>query len=340
MLKSGKTVVTGGAGFIGSALVWGLNQLGVDRILVVDRLDSSEKWRNLSPLKFEDYTDADDFAMRVKEQPRAFGDVSAVLHLGANSSTTEMDAGALVRNNFEYSKLMAAWTSNMDARFVYASSAATYGAIEGNVSESIPIRNLRPLNAYAFSKQIFDLWAERTGLLKRAAGLKYFNVFGPNEAHKGDMRSMVCRAFEQIRETGTVRLFRSERPQFRDGEQLRDFLYIKDAVSMTLHLATTPSAVGLFNLGSGTAHTWLDLVSAAFDACGVKRKVEFIDMPERLKSRYQYHTCANIGRLRETGYHSDVTELSAAVSDYVRAYLIPGCRLGDETSSGEPPDFR
>jgi ADP-L-glycero-D-manno-heptose 6-epimerase len=329
MLDNGKVVVTGGAGFIGSALVWGLNRLGLDRILVVDRLDRSDKWRNLSPLRFDDYIEADDFAWRISRNAQEFGPVSAVLHLGACSSTTEADAAFLIRNNFEYSKQMALWSGVVNARFVYASSAATYGGIEGPVSEDLPPEDLRPLNAYAFSKQIFDLWAARAGVLQKAAGLKYFNVFGPNEAHKGEMRSMVYRAFQQIRQTGSVKLFRSERAEFKDGEQLRDFLYVKDAVAMTLHMASCPSAVGIFNLGSGVAHTWLDLTSPVFEACGQPPKVEFIDMPEQLRAKYQYHTCADIRRLRACGYDKEITALPAAVTDYVKSYLIPDLRLGD-----------
>lgn len=332
MLDHGRIVVTGGCGFIGSGLVWGLNRLGLDRILVVDRMDCSCKWRNLTPLSFEDYLDADEFLQRAETCASAFGTVAAVLHLGACSSTAETDTAFLTRNNYQYSQRVAAWSGAVNARFVYASSAATYGAIEGPVSESIPLRQLRPLNAYAFSKHIFDLWAERTGLLARAVGLKYFNVFGPNEEHKGDMRSVVHKAFGQIRECGCVKLFKSRRAEYRDGEQLRDFLYVKDAVRMTLHLAANPAATGLFNLGSGQASTWLDLVSPVFEASGVPQHIEFVEMPENLQPKYQYHTCAVIDRLRSAGYHDSMTPLRDAVIEYVRDYLIPDRRLGDETA--------
>ncbi len=185
------------------------------------------------------------------------------------------------------------------------------------------------LNAYAFSKHLFDCWAARAGVLERAAGLKYFNVFGPNEDHKGDMRSMVNKAYHQIRETGRVRLFRSHRPEFRDGEQRRDFLYVKDAVEMTIHLAAKPDANGLFNLGSGRASTWIELVTPVFEACGLPCQIEYIDMPEELRGKYQYHTCASIERLRRSGYARPVTPLREAVIEYVRDYLIPGRVLGD-----------
>ena len=330
MLDDGRVVVTGGAGFIGSALVWELNRQGVDRIVIADRPQSPGQWRNLRPLRFEDYIDADDLLAQVTASAAALGKVAAILHLGACSATTEQDLRFLLRNNFEYSKNMASWAAKIGARFVYASSAATYGSLEGPVAESIPLESLCPLNPYGFSKQTFDLWAARTGVLDRAVGLKYFNVFGPNEDHKGDMRSMVNRAYEQIRTSGTVRLFRSHRPDFKDGEQLRDFLYVKDAVAMTVHLAATESAHGIFNLGSGRAHTWLDLVTTVFQACSLPPQVEFIDMPAAIRPQYQYHTCASIERLRAAGYSQPITPLNVAVTEYVQQHLIPDCRLGDK----------
>jgi ADP-L-glycero-D-manno-heptose 6-epimerase len=330
MFNDGRILVTGGAGFIGSALVWGLNQMGLDRILIADRLDNPCQWRNLRPLRFEDYVDADELIARTSESPNAFGKIALILHLGACSSTTEQNVRFLMGNNYRYSQRIATWALAMQSRFVYASSAATYGALEGTVAEDLPPESLRPLNAYGYSKHLFDLWARRTGLLEQAVGLKYFNVFGPNEEHKGPMRSMVSRAYEQVRSSGSVQLFRSERPEFRDGEQLRDFLYVKDAVSMTLHLAANPAARGLYNLGSGQAHTWLDLVTPVFAACGLPPRIEFIDMPASLRGQYQYHTCASIGRLRESGYTRPVTPLDRSVADYVRGYLLPGRLLGEE----------
>lgn len=322
-------IVTGGAGFIGSAIVWGLNRRNVDNILIVDRLDQTEKWRNMAALRFADYLDADDFARRITAQPHAFGRVSKFFHLGANSSTTETDSAYLMRNNFEYSKVVAQWALTVDARFLYASSAATYGALEETVSEDLPLASLRPLNAYAFSKHAFDLWAQKAGLLTRIAGLKYFNVFGPNENHKADMRSVVHKSFPQIRDTGKVLLFKSHRAEFRDGEQARDFLYVKDAVAMTLHLADTRAANGIFNIGAGEARTWIDLVTPIFEALDLPVDIEFIDMPETLRAKYQYRTCASIKRLRATGYDAPVTPLRDAVLDYVRNYLMPGQSLGD-----------
>lgn len=325
-----RVLVTGGAGFIGSALVWALNQHGVERIVIADRLGTDEKWRNLVPLKFEDYVDADDLMTRLNNA--TLGSFDLVLHMGACSATTELDASFLMRNNFEFTKNLALWARNHAARFVYASSAATYGdgaqQMEDVAEGNDALAKLRPLNAYGYSKQLFDQYAARSGLLSHIVGLKYFNVFGPNEAHKGDMRSLVHKAYGQIKSTGRVQLFRSHRDDYRDGEQKRDFLYVKDAIAMTLHLATTRSANGLFNIGSGRAHTWLELVDALFVAMGRERAIDFVDIPASIRDKYQYFTQANIGKLRATGYHTPVTALADTVRDYVQGYLANDSRLG------------
>lgn len=320
----GRVLVTGGAGFIGSALVWGLNQRGLHRILIADRVEPTNKWRNLPPLRFDDYIDADALPGRLD----TLHDVSLVLHMGACSSTTETDVAYLTRNNVEYSRVLAEWAVKHGVRFVYASSAATYGAREGLLSEEIPMDELHPLNRYGESKLNFDLMAQRLGYLDRITGLKYFNVFGPNEQHKGDMRSMVDKAFHQALETGTVHLFRSLRAEYADGEQRRDFIYIKDAVDMTLHLATR-SAFGLYNVGSGESHTWLELVGAVFNALSRPVRIQFIDMPESIRNQYQYDTRAALDRLRASGYNDPVTPLAAAIHEYVQEYLLPDRRLGD-----------
>ena len=320
-LSRGRLVITGGAGLIGSAVLWALNRRGIDDVLIVDRLDASEKWKHLVPLRFTDYVDADEFE-RATECGRTLGDIRTVIHLGACSSTTETDVDYLLRNNYEYTKHVARWAVQEDARFVYASSAATYGGLEAELSDEADLHSLRPLNAYAYSKQLFDLYAARTGLDQKICGLKYFNVFGPNEDHKGEMRSIVQKAFEQIRETGSVRLFKSYRPQYRDGEQQRDFIYVKDAVEMTLHLAES-GANGLYNIGTGTAHTWLQLVAPIFRALELPERIEFVEMPCHLRAKYQYYTCARMERLNATGYNHPVTPLADAVTDYVTNYLVP-----------------
>jgi len=314
-------VVTGGAGFIGSALVAGLNSRGVSDILVVDELGDDAKWKNLLNLSFSDYLEKEDF-LEMALAGDALPGVEAVLHMGACSSTTEKDASYLVRNNYEYTKLLAQWASDSDIRFIYASSAATYGdGSEGFSDDEAKIETLRPLNMYGYSKQLFDLWAKKAGLLEGIVGLKYFNVFGPNEYHKADMRSFVVKAFEQINAAGKVRLFKSYKDEYPDGGQLRDFLYIKDAVDMTLFFLDNPEIGGLFNIGTGNARHWNDLVTAVFAAMDKKPDIEYIEMPETIRNQYQYFTQADITKLRTTGYKKDPTSLEEGIKDYVQNYL-------------------
>lgn len=317
-------VVTGGAGFIGSALICALNERGEEDILVVDRLDATEKWKNLVPLRYSDYMDADEFeAAAIAGRPALFGNVKVVYHLGACSSTTEKDAAYLMRNNYEYTKHVANWAVSTGIRLVYASSAATYGALEQGLRDDLDLDTLRPLNMYAYSKHLFDVYARDNGMLKQITGVKYFNIFGPNEQHKGEMRSLVDKAFHQIRERGFIQLFKSYRPEFRDGEQRRDFLYVKDAVNMTLHLGER-GACGLYNIGSGTASTWLDLVRPIFAAMNVPERIEFVSMPAALQGKYQYLTMASMDRFWASGYDRPITPLGEAVTDYVRNYLSKG----------------
>ncbi len=327
-LERARVLVTGGAGFIGSALAWGLNTRGCARIVIADRLGTTAKWRNLRGLQFEDYLEADDLLGHLDRG--SLGAFDLVLHMGACSATTEQDASYLARNNYEFSKDLSRWALRQGTSFVYASSAATYG--DGRVGmddDPAAIERLRPLNMYGYSKLLFDRWARDEGLLSRVAGLRFFNVFGPNEGHKGDMRSVVHKAYAQVRDEGVVRLFRSQHPDYRDGEQRRDFVYVKDVVDMTLHVASH-GAAGLFNIGTGGAQTWLDLVRPIFVSLGVPERIEFIDMPDALKGTYQYHTQADISRLRAAGYTRPPTPLSDAVAEYVTRYLVPGRHLGDE----------
>ena len=327
-LSKGKILVTGGAGFIGSALIWALNSRGIDNILVADRLATDEKWRNLSPLRFDDYVSADDLLDAVRSEALALNDIRWVFHLGACASTTERDLGFLMNNNYGYTRQLCEWSVRRTVRFVYASSAATYGdGSQGMDENESGVNRLRPLNAYGFSKQLFDLHAKARGYLGQVVGLKYFNVFGPNEAHKGEMRSLVSKAFDQLKQTGKIELFKSYKPEFRDGEQKRDFLYVKDAVDMTIHLAIRQGATGLFNLGSGQARTWIDLATAIFAALGKKPEIEFIEMPDVLRGKYQYFTQANIAKIMATGYQGPRYSLETAVADYVQNYLVPGKNL-------------
>ncbi|MDR2982773.1 MAG: ADP-glyceromanno-heptose 6-epimerase [Puniceicoccales bacterium] len=328
--KTGKVLVTGGAGFIGSALIWQLNREGIDNILVTDFLGEDDKYQNLVPLRFADYLEGDALLELIEKNDPLLQDVKTIFHLGACSATTERNARYLIQNNYEYTRRLAEWALRYDVRFVYASSAATYGdGTDGMDDKMEDISRLRPLNMYGYSKHLFDLHAKRNGYLDRLVGLKYFNVYGPNEYHKGSMVSMVYRAFHQIKQEGSVKLFQSDRPEYKDGEQMRDFLYVKDAVSVTLHLARTPTAGGLFNVGSGKARTWLDLMRAIFAAQHLPEKVDFIPMPDVLKAKYQYFTEADITKLRTTGYHQEIPSLEESVADYVKNYLIPGKHLGE-----------
>jgi ADP-L-glycero-D-manno-heptose 6-epimerase len=328
-LSDSRILVTGGAGFIGSALVWELNRRGAEQIVVADMLGTTAKWRHLRPLVFEDYLEASELIDSLRAGD--LGQFDLILHMGASSSTTEQDAAYLIHNNYEFSKDLAYLALHTGARFVYASSAATYGDGSAGMNDTddlTSLQQLRPLNMYGYSKHLFDTYAARSGWFSDIAGVKYFNVFGPNEDHKGDMRSVVLKAFEQIVFRNSVDLFRSYNPDYADGEQVRDFLYVKDAVDMTLHLAAS-RATGLFNVGSGVANTWNSLARAVFAALGKEPRIEFVDMPEEIRDRYQYFTQADLSKLRDTGYEAEITSLPVAVADYVQTYLVPGKVLGD-----------
>ncbi|MBV9265633.1 MAG: ADP-glyceromanno-heptose 6-epimerase [Acidobacteriaceae bacterium] len=329
-LAKGRILVTGGAGFIGSALVWELNRRGLKNILICDILGSDEKWKNLVPLQFADYVEADALRHQIESGSKSLNDITTIFHLGACTSTTETDASYLIRNNFEYTKMLAHFALDRHRRFVYASSAATYGAIAAALPETATLESLRPLNMYGYSKHLFDSYAERAGILPRITGLKYFNVYGPNEYHKGDMRSVVIKAFYQVQETGCIKLFKSYRPEFRNGEQRRDFLYVKDAVGATLFLAEHVDGGGLYNVGSGEPHTWKDLARAIFSGLAREPHIEYIDMPESLRPKYQYFTCAHIDKLRSAGFKHQFHSLDAGVCEYVTHYLIHGRHLGEE----------
>lgn len=314
-------VVTGGAGFIGSAFVWKLNREGIDDIIIVDELGESEKWKNLVRRQYADYIHKDDFMKMVLAEKLPF-DVRALIHMGACSSTTEKDADYLVENNYRYTRRLAAWAMNQDVRFIYASSAATYGdGSRGFSDEEAVTQTLQPINMYGYSKQLFDLWALRHGAERKIAGIKLFNVFGPNEYHKGDMVSVIYKAFHQIMERGRVRLFKSYKPDFGDGEQMRDFVYVKDCVDVVWWLLNNRDVNGIFNLGTGRARTWNDLVAAVFSAMGRERQIEYIDMPDAVHDQYQYFTEAKMDKLRRAGCPVQFLSLEAAVQDYVTGYL-------------------
>jgi ADP-L-glycero-D-manno-heptose 6-epimerase len=326
-------IVTGGAGFLGSALIWKMNRMGIDNILVVDHLGEDDKWKNLRGLHFFDYMEKDAFRTMIADKKLESG-IEAIIHLGACSSTTETDASFLIDNNFNYSKELAKFAVSREIRFIYASSAATYGdgSEIGYVDDEAKIERLRPLNIYGYSKHLFDLWVKNNGLFKVVTGLKFTNVFGPNEYHKEDMRSVVNKAYHQVKSEGVIRLFRSHRPDFADGEQKRDFLYVKDAIEMIAYFLESYDG-GLFNVGSGVAETWNNLAEAVFDALHMPRRIEYFDMPKELRGRYQYYTRAEMEKLRGFGYGNAMTPLAAGVRDYVIEYLEKGAHLGDESAT-------
>jgi len=314
-------IVTGAAGFIGSCMVSKLNRLGRDDILAVDALDETEKWKNLRKLSFDDYIDRDAL-LAFLERPDAAKEIEAVIHMGACSSTTERDAGYLMENNYRYSLTLARFALSAGARFIYASSAATYGDGDRGYSDNEgQLAALEPMNMYGYSKHLFDLKAKREGWLNRCAGLKFFNVYGPNEYHKGDMTSVAFKATRQIRERGRVALFKSHRPDFEDGGQMRDFVYVLDAVAVMAFLLERPDVNGLFNLGTGQARCFKDLALAVFHAMDREPAIDYIDMPESIRDRYQYHTQADMAKLRAAGYDQPFHSLEDGVADYVSAYL-------------------
>jgi len=322
--KDKRVLVTGGAGFIGSVLVWELNRRGCSQVAIADFAADREKCANLAGLRYTGIIEPADLLARLSSG--SMGTLDCIFHLGACSSTTETNEQYLRENNYEYSRRLAEWALGAGVRFVYASSAATYGDGSAGMDDSdlSQLERLQPLNLYGQSKQWMDLHAWREGWLDRIVGLKYFNVFGPNENHKGDMRSLVCKSYAEVLKTGVIQLFKSYRPQYRDGEQRRDFLYVKDAVAMTLHLAANPAARGIFNIGSGKARTWNDLGRAVFAALGREPRIEYVDMPESIRDKYQYFTQADVRKLLSTGYDSPITSLEDAVRDYVVNYLVPG----------------
>jgi ADP-L-glycero-D-manno-heptose 6-epimerase len=316
--------VTGGAGFIGSAIIYELNRRGVVEILAVDEfpLASEEKKKNIERLKYVELIDKNDFLSNIKNG--GYKDLTHIIHMGACSSTVEQNILYLVENNYEYSKALAKYSIENGVKLIYASSAATYGSGDiGFKDEHEMLEQLKPLNLYGYSKQLFDLWAKKNAILDKITGLKYFNVYGPNEYHKGDMRSFVHKAYGQIRQTGKVRLFKSYEDKYSDGEQMRDFIYIKDAVSMTLYFYENPELGGIYNIGTGSARSWNDLVKAVFSAMDKEVDIEYIDMPENIKEQYQYYTCADMNKLKASGYKFSPMTLEDGVADYVRNYIIP-----------------
>jgi ADP-L-glycero-D-manno-heptose 6-epimerase len=312
-------VVTGGAGFIGSCLVRELNDRNITDILIVDRLGTSTKWQNLVGKRFLEIEHKT--AFREKLLAGQYGaEIEAIVHLGACSSTTETDADYLLENNYRYSRDLAVYAEARNIRFIYASSAATYGAGEQGYSDAV-FDSLRPLNMYGYSKHLFDMWVLRNGLEYRFVGIKFFNVFGPNEYHKGAMASLVAKAYHQIIHTGKLQLFKSYHQEYADGEQKRDFVYVKDVVRIVADMLRYGEIGGIMNLGTGVARSWNDLALAVFAAMDRQPVIEYIDMPESIRAQYQYFTQADITKLRQTRIFQPFASLEEAIYDYVTGYL-------------------
>lgn len=322
-------IVTGAAGFIGCNLVEALNKRGYDNLLLVDHLGSSQKWRNLVGLKYSDYLDRQAFIEQVDKGQIPYPKM--LFHLGACSSTIETDCDYLVENNYRYSRRLAQWCVGSGSHMIMASSAATYGdGALGYDDDVSRLDLLRPLNMYGYSKHLFDKWAVKAGAYsQRLVGLKFFNVYGPHEDHKGSMRSMVWKAYQQICETGKVKLFKSERPEYADGFQQRDFVYVEDAVKVMLHFFDHPELSGLYNCGSGRASSWVELVTAVFKSMGREPQIEFVEMPRSIAANYQYYTKANTHKLRSTGgYSEEFMSVEDGVAKYVTEYLLKGTWVG------------
>jgi ADP-L-glycero-D-manno-heptose 6-epimerase len=315
-------IVTGGAGFIGSAFVAKLNAEGLKDIIVVDELDSIARAKNLAHKKFVSYVGKKEFIEAIRTDSLQ-KDVTAIVHLGACSSTTEKNLEYLRENNFEYSRDLAIYCLANNIRYIYASSAATYGdGAEGYSDDISGLDALKPLNPYGDSKQMMDIWARDQGILDKVVGLKFFNVYGPNEYYKGSMASVAWKAFTTIQDTGAFSLFKSHRPDYKDGEQKRDFVYVKDCCEIMWWLLRNPSVNGIFNVGSGKARSWNDLLSAVFTAMGKPINITYIDMPQELQAQYQYFTEAPMGKLRAAGYVAPLHTLEEGVVDYVTNHLM------------------
>ena len=319
-------LVTGGAGFIGSNLVAGLEAREVGDIVLCDRFGADDKWRNLAKREIADLVPPEDLFAFLDAHRR---DISVIYHLGAISSTTETDVDLIMRNNFRLSLALWHWCAAHDARLIYASSAATYGDGAAGFDDDpsvAALARLRPLNPYGWSKHLFDRRVARivsSGGRRppQWAGLKFFNVYGPNEYHKGAMKSVVAQIHPVVASGAPARLFKSHHPDYEDGGQLRDFVWVGDCVEVMLWLADNPDVSGLFNLGTGEARSFADLAGAVFDALGKPVEIEFIDTPEGVRRHYQYRTQARMERLREAGYERPFTRLEDGVRDYVQNYL-------------------
>lgn len=313
-------VITGAGGFIGSAVAWGLNEIGYNNLILSDKLHSEDKWKNINKRDYTDWIDRTELFDWLEEN----GDkVKAVVHMGACSATTEKDVDFLMKNNYEYSKKLWNFCTQKSIKLVYASSAATYGLGENGYDDESSIDELMPLNPYGYSKQIFDRWVlKQKNTPKQWVGLKFFNVYGPNEYHKKRMASVVYHTFNQVKETGEMKLFRSHKEGYENGYQLRDFVYVKDIVKVIQFFLESEENSGIYNLGTGEARAFYDLTKSTMEAMGKTSKISFIDMPIDIRDKYQYFTEAKMEKLKKAGYNEKFYSLEEGVKDYVKNYLL------------------
>lgn len=313
-------IVTGGAGFIGSCIVRTLNDMGIEDITIVDHICETDKWMNMRNKKYTEYINRDEF---LEKLPEYAGKVTHIIHMGACSATTERDFDFLYKNNYEYTKTLWKFCTENQISFIYASSAATYGDGKEGFDDKEDIKRLRPLNGYGYSKQLFDLWAEKQAIApKQHVGFKFFNVYGPNEYFKGSMASVIFHSFNKINETGEMGLFKSYKEGYEDGGQLRDFVYVKDICKVVKFMIEHEEVSGLFNLGTGQTRSFYDLAASTFKAMGLEPNIKYIEMPESLRAKYQYYTQANMEKLRNAGYTEDFYSLEDGAKDYVQNYLM------------------
>lgn len=318
-------IITGGAGFIGSCVARAIENYDT-KITIVDNISSTDKWRNILNKSIGAYIHKDSFlqTLRLNESD----EITAIIHMGACSSTTERDFDYLYNNNFQYTKTLWNFCADHHIPFIYASSAATYGDGAEGFDDECDIDSLRPLNGYGYSKQLFDLWVKHQAKAfpSQYVGLKFFNVYGPNEYFKGSMASMVFHGYNQIKSDGEIRLFKSENPKYADGEQLRDFVYVKDVCDVIMWFLDHPDISGLFNVGTGRAQSFRELAEATFHALDLEPNIRYIDMPENLREKYQYYTQAEMKKLRSVGYDKPFRTVEEGVEDYVQNYLDKGCK--------------
>jgi ADP-glyceromanno-heptose 6-epimerase len=313
-----KVIVTGGAGFIGSCIIRELNDFGVEDIIVVDNIASTDKWKNLVNKKYIRYYNKNNFLNELYN----FKDFDYIIHMGACSATTEKDFDYLNINNVEYTKTLWNFCVENKIRFIYASSAATYGDGRFGFDDKNEITDLIPLNGYGYSKQLFDIWAKKqTKKPLQWVGFKFFNVYGPNEYFKGSMASVIMHGYNSIKKSNNIKLFKSYKEGYGDGEQKRDFIYVKDICKVIKFMIENKEVSGLFNLGTGEARSFYDLAKATFNALSLNENIEFIDMPENIKEKYQYFTQAEMDKLRKVGYNDKFYSLEEGIKDYVQNYL-------------------